>query len=291
MPSLNLLPEDLKSDGGENGRESAALVLASIFILLAGAVICLGMYFEKRSVLKELAAEKLEVEEVENKIESEINKSETLLVESRVKNIKGILLEHPYISQAVEMIQGKLIEGVYLESFELSKDGKGNAEDGGSLSLKINVVAKSYGVVIEQIAAWRNSFWIENVSIDKISIDSEGKINLSADLKVKRNLIFYREPEWDYGLAFLISKASRHLKIDNYSAVLKRTEEKNKNKIEINFSGVAYSEEALVMFKDNLAGDSSAENTLVSYDPSERDSFERINFKGSVMVTYDDGDL
>ncbi len=287
MPSLNLLPENFKPKGGEKREESTALTLVSIFILLAAVIICSGIYLEKRSALENLAAAKSEVKKTEDKIESEIGNSEVLSVESRAGNIKGILSEHPYISQAVEMVRNKLIEGVYLDSFELSQDNNKKNEDSGLLSLNIDIIAKSYGIVIEQIAVWRNSFWVEDVSVGKISIDPEGKINLSVNLKVRRDLIFYHNPEWDYGLAFLISKANRHLKINDYNAALKETKGINKNKIEINFSGVAYNKEALISFEDNLKNDSSAENVFVSYDLNKKDDFGRINFTGSATVDYD----
>lgn len=286
MPSLNLLPENFKPKGGEKREESTTLVLASVFILLAGVVICAGIYFKKQSVLEELSAAELEVEKVEEKIEEEINKSETLLVESRAESIKNILLEHPYFSQAVKMVQGRLIEGTYLDGFGLTQGVKNKNDEDSSLPLKISIVARSYGIVIEQIAVWRNSFWIEEVSIGKISIDSEGKINLSVDMKVKEDIIFYHEPHWDYGLAFLNSKTNRHLKVNSYDAILKKTRAGGEDKVEINFSGIAYNEKALIMFRDNLSDDSSAENVFVSYDLNKKDNFERINFRGSAMVDY-----
>ncbi len=286
MPSLNLLPENFKSKGGEKREESTALTLVSILILLAAVIICSGIYFKKQSALDDLAAAESEVKKIEDKIEGEIGKSEALLVESRARNIKGILSEHPHFSRAVETVRNKLIEGVYLDGFEISKGDNKKSEEDDLLSLKISVIAKSYGIVIEQIAAWRNSFWIEEVTIGKVSVDSEGKINLSADLGVKRDLISYHEPYWDYGLAALISKANRHLKIDSYDAA----EAKNKSKVEINFSGVAYNEEALVLFRDNFESDPLMENVFISYDLNKKDSFERINFTGSATVGYDSGD-
>ena len=288
MPLLNLLPENFKTRGSEKRRESAVLSLVSIFILLVSVFICLGIYFKKQSALKDLTASKLEVKKTEEKIENEINKSDVLLVESRARNIKGILSEHSYMSQAVKMVQDKLIEGVYLDGFELSLDNKKRGEEDDSLPLKIDIIAKSYGIIIEQIAVWRNSFWIEDVSVGKISVDPEGKINLSVNLEVKRDIVFYHEPEWNYGLAFLISKANRHLKINDYSAVVKETGRKNEKKIKINFGGIAYNKEALVSLENNFKNDSSAENVLISYDLSKKDDFERINFKGSAEITLID---
>ena len=288
MPLLNLMPENFKTGSNEKRKESAALSLVGIFILLVSVFICLGIYFKKQSALKDLATSKLEVKKTEEKIEDEINKSDVLLLESRAGNIKRILSEHPYISRAVKMVQDKLIEGVYLDSFELSLDNEKRDEEDNSLSLKVDIIARSYGIVIEQIAVWRNSFWIKDVSVGKISVDPEGKINLSVNLEVKRDIVFYHKPEWDYGLAFLTSKTNRHLKINDYSVVVEETGRKNKNEMEINFGGIAYNKEALVSLENNFKDDSLAKDILISYDLSKKDDFERINFRGAAKITLID---
>ena len=284
MPSINLLPENFKSERKQR-EESTALSLASIFLVFVTILICLGVYFKKEAVSGELNLLSMKTEEVEAKIEKEVERSETLLMESRARSVKKVLSQHPYLSQAVEMIQGRLVDGIYLNDFELSPEKN---EHDKTASLKVGVVARDYDAVIKQVSKWKSSFWIESVEISEISADKEGKITFSANFKVKKELVLYRKPYWNYGLALLDSKANRHLKINDYSAVLeKKTAGKNESKIKISFSGTAYNKEALVLFKDNLNNDSLIKDVFVSYDLGKKDNSGKIDFSGSAVMDYD----
>jgi len=284
MPSINLLPQNFKSERKQR-EESTALSLTSIFLIIITILICLGIYFKKETVSGELNLLSMKTEEVEAKIEKEVDKNETLLMESRARSVKKVLSQHPYLSQAVEMIQGKLVDGIYLDDLELSP---GKDEHDKTASLKIGVVARDYGAVIEQVSKWKSSFWIESVEISEISASKEGKITFSTNFKIKKELVLHHEPYWNYGLSLLDSKANRHLKINDYNAVLeKKTARKSESKIKISFSGTAYNKEALVLFKDNLNNDSLMKDVFVSYDLSEKDNFGRIEFNGSAVTDYD----
>jgi hypothetical protein len=220
-----------------------------------------------------------ESEKIDNDIEKAINGSELFLVRDRVKDIVSLIDDHRYFSKALKVVQGVVTDDVYLSENNFSLDGD------GSLVLEISGIAKNYQSAVNQIAVFKNSYWINKVNIGNISSDENGETNFSGELELKKNLVLYHEYYWDIGIVLLSSKVDRDLIINEYSAVLKKYGDEDI--VEIKFSGIAYDEEKLIALKDGLKQSGTfIKDVDVFYDLNKKETSGTIKFNGEIKLKF-----
>jgi Tfp pilus assembly protein PilN len=282
MSSINLLPKDFGSKGNKKKQKKITVVL-SVFLALILVVLYATVSIDKIIASKESDSLDSEMKKISDDIKKEVNDNELFLMGDKIKNIRGLLDSHNYFSKMFNVIQNVISEDVHLTKSELLFDEKEN------LTLRIDGVADSYLTAIDQIAIFKNSYWIDKVEIKNITTnnnaDSGEEINFSGNLIFKKDLVLFHEYYWDFGLALLSSKIDRHIEVNEYSAVLVNGKADNKSFVEIEFSGVAYNEEKLIEFKNNLKQENNFIKSIsISYGLDEKDNDRVINFKGNMEL-------
>jgi PKD repeat protein len=281
MSSINLLPKDFgfKKDPK---RQKKIVAACSIFLMVVSIISFIAVHVDKTVASKRSDFLDSKMEEINSDIEEEINSNELFLITNKVESIRELLDNHSYFSKVFNVVQNVISENVYLTESELTFSKEGN------LILEISGVANNYSAAVNQIATFKNSYWIEEAEINSITSDDSkagdsGEISFSGNLKFKEDLISFREYYWDFGLALLSSKVDRYIKIDKYSASLTDEESNGKNSIKVKFSGIAYDEERLILFKSNLEmAKIFVENVSISYDLNRRDDNKIIKFEGEM---------
>ena len=281
MSSINLLPKNFgfKKDPE---KQKKIVTACSIFLVVVSIISLVAVYVDKTVASKRSDFLDSKMEEINGNIEEEINNNELFLITSKVESIRELLDNHSYFSKVFNVVQNVISEDVYLTESDLTFNKEGD------LILEISGVANNYSVAVNQIAIFKNSYWIDEAEIDSItSSDSKAsessKINFNGNLKFKKDLISFREYYWDFGLALLSSKMDRYIKIDKYSASLIDEESDGENSIKVKFSGIAYDEGRLILFKNNLKEMIVfVENVSISYDLNRRDDNKIIEFEGEM---------
>ena len=285
MPLINLLPKNFRFEEDQK-KQKKVIIICSAFLALISVVSFVIIYADKAIALRESDSLDFRTEELSGKIKEEIGNNEVFLTTDKVTSIRELLDDHNYFSNAFNVMQNIISEDIYLTESGLSFNEDGN------LLLEINGVANNYLAAVNQIAIFKNSYWIDDAEIDSI-ISSDGEtgdsseINFSGNLKFKKGVTLFREYYWDFGLALISSKVDRYIEINEYTSFLTDEESKGKNFIKVKFSGIAYDEERLISFKDNLETEKNFVKSIsISYDLNEKDSNKIIEFKGEMEFYY-----
>ncbi|MCK4892279.1 MAG: hypothetical protein KAS78_06445, partial [Candidatus Pacebacteria bacterium] len=105
------------------------------------------------------------------------------------------------------------------------------------------------------------------------------------DVIFNKDIIAHSEDYWDLGLSLLSSRTDRFLKIENYSANLVESADEEYI-IEIEFSGIAYDKDKLVLLEDNLKEvEHFTVDASVSYNIDKEQESDFIEFKGSMRIS------
>ena len=151
-------------------------------------------------------------------------------------------------------------------------------------------MADNHLAAVNQIAIFKNSYWINDAEIDSIAINdstgsSDGEIKFEGNLKFKKDLVLFRERHWDFGLALLSSRVDRYIKIDEYSAKLINEKSNSKNLVKVEFSGIAYDEDKLILFENNLKQIKVfVKNVSISHGLDKEDNNKIIKFEGEMEL-------
>ena len=279
MSSINLLPDDIKARD-QIRNDDKTFVLASVFLILISLIIFGGVYFDKQIASKKLALVNYKIEKNDERITDEIKRHEIFAVNKKIENAESLLLNHPYFSQVLELLGDKITDNVFLEECGFSPDDYNESSSKGG-----GMTAKDYDSAIDQIASFKSSFLIKDVKINEISLGGGEGVALTGNLKIRKEAILYHEPYWNFGLALLSSKLNNDLKINEYSAVLRRSK---KDKIKIKFKGVACNKSSLDLFEGGLAETSFVDKVKIAYSENEEHSKtpQAVDFSGSLEIDY-----
>jgi len=284
MSSINLLPEDFKFKGRDS-KEKITVVMLSFFLIFVSAVSYVGVYIDKVYSLNNSVRLDSETEKIDAEIKKEINNSELISVKDKTENVKDLLGEHRYFSKALKLLQDTMADDVYLTKSDLSLDKKD-----GSLVLKFDAIAKNHLAAVDQIVAFKSSYWVEDANVGGFSSDKDGRIGFGGNLKLKKDLVLYHDDYWNFGLDLLSSKIGRYIKITKYFAKLeKKTGDDGENVIEIKFNAVAHNKEKIALFEDSLKQmEIFVRDVSIFYDMNEsKDTKEKtIGFRGEMKLNY-----
>ncbi len=278
MPSINLLPKSVvvKKDSARQKRD---IFLISFFMLFISVISYAVIYTSKVNAIKELDYIGLRLEKLDEDIKRGINRNKFPVEESKIEDVASLLDNHSYYSKLLEMLQDIISDKVYLSSCSFS------FSDEGELSFVFTGSAKNYIAAVNQIAIFKDSYWIDSVNIDAIAEGEIDEVTFNGNLGFKKDIILYHEYYWDFGIALLSSKADRNLRIEEYSAVLSKYD--SGDILEIKFSGIAYDEKKIILFENNLrqTGD-FIENVSVSYDLTKEERPGVVRFDGKMRLKF-----
>lgn len=278
MSSINLLPKSFSLEKNKK-RQKNVIIICSVFLVFVSIISCLIVYAHKTIASKESDSLDYIIGGINNNIEKEINGNGLFLAVDKIESIRGLLNDHRYFSKVFNIIQNIISEDVYLTESELLFDENEN------LILGISGIADNHLAAVNQIAIFKNSYWIDNVEIDNIAAESGHEVTFSGNLKLKKELVLFREYYWDFGLTLLSSKMDRYIKIDEYSARLMNKESNGEGSVKIEFSGIAYDEKKLVLFEDDLKQIKNfVKDVSISYDLDKKGDDKIIKFKGEMEL-------
>lgn len=279
MSSINLLPKKMRFK--ENKEKQRRIFFAfSVLLLIISVISYLGVYIEKTIASDKSEKLNLEMKKVSTDIEKEMENNKLLLTKNGIKDITKILNDHNYFSKAFSVIQNIVTDDICLEESNLSFNKDEN------LVMEVSGTADNYSAVVNQIAIFKNSYWIDNVEIESISYEEkDGDIVFSGNLKFKREVISFHENYWDSGLLLLSLKVDRYLSIDSYSAELKEMPDSNENFVQVSFSGIAYDAKKLIPLENDLKQmDAFIKSASVTYDLNKKNDNNTIDFSGEMKL-------
>ena len=278
MSSINLLPKKIRYEESEE-RQKRILFTFSVLLLIISVSSYLGVHIDKTIASDKSKKLSLEMKMVSADIEKEIENNELFLTKNQIKDIAEILGSHSYFSRAFGVIQNITVDGVYLKESNLSLNKDGN------LTMGIGGAADSYLTIINQIAVFKNSYWIDNVEINDISLEDESGVSFSGSLEFKGDVVLFHEDYWNFGLSLLSSKIDRYLEINEYSAELEKIADSGEKFVKVKFGGVMYDTEKPVLLENDLKQMSVfVKNVSISYDLNEKNDDNTVNFNGEMEL-------
>lgn len=278
MSSINLLPKHIKLRN-KLSEQRRGIFMVSFFLAAISIISYLGVYIDKSSASNKVNLLNSRLEALDKDIRTEIDNNKSSLMEEKIKDITLLLDEHHYYSKAFKLVQNAIIDNAYLINSDFSVDGE-------NLILSVGGNAENYLAAVDQIAVFKNSYWFDDVKFDNIADAGEGEVKFSAEMKLKKDLISYHRDYWDFGLALLSSKTNRYLKINEYSAVLKKVDNQG-DFIEVKFSGAAYDEKKLESLENDLKEmENFVKKASVSYDLNKKESSGAIKFNGEMELNF-----
>ena len=275
MSSINLLPENIRLKEDED-KEKKIVFVFSVFLLLMASGFCVGAYASKAVVKNKLDVLSLEIEKNSQNMEKEIDRNALFLAKNEVSDITKLLNDHRYFSQAFRVVQDIVADDVYLQESNLRFNKEGKAV------MEISGIANNHQAAVNQTAVFKNSYWIDQVVIDSIVLEQEGKVVFSGILEFKENIVLFQSDYWKYGLSLLSPETNRYLKVNEYSAILKESNQDGKDILKVDFSGIAYDEKKLILLESNLKQIDVAQNISIVYNLNKQNNNGIIDFRGSV---------
>jgi len=147
----------------------------SILVIALGAVGALLLW--KNDIEKKEVAAKTAYDEKYKELTSGKNK-EVVDLQNRIFLAEDLVEQSksPVAFNVLRAVEDSLVAGVYIDSY---------SQDKTAGSLKLSCVTDSYDSVARQVLSFKNSDVFSDVTVGKMDLSSEGKINFLLDLKVK----------------------------------------------------------------------------------------------------------
>jgi len=279
MSSINLLPKSFVNKKYLVNRKRDTFLI-SCGMLFISIVIYGSVFVSNLSTVGELSDVDLKLDELDVVIREELNENKSQLEEKETKDVIKLLENQRYYSKALSRMQNMINKDVYLTR------GGFSFVDEEILIFDFSGFAKDYMAAIEQVAVFKDSFWINEVNVYDFSSEKDEGVKFEGNVVFKKDIISFSEDYYDFGLDIISSRTNRFLKVENYSAELIEFTER-KYIVEIKFNGVAYDKEKLELFEESLKDASRfVTEALVEYDLAEKQESDFIKFKGKMKLSF-----
>jgi hypothetical protein len=248
MPSINLLPEDFTTEAYKHRERIAVYILASLFLLSSIASYFL-VDFQRDTVAKEVESLDGSINNTKVQIEGAMEKGNLLSSDYNRSDIEGLLNEHLYLSRGLEFLKTVIIKDVYCGGLDLT------AGEGGNVTMTFDINAKSVDAISNQVAVFKDSFWIQSLDFSGIEEGDSG-FTANIEISVRKEKFIFQEQYWNYGIDKLANSIDREIKVSSYSVKLRNLKDKNSGEVnptvEVTFEGSANSIESLNDFEKRL---------------------------------------
>ncbi|MCK4918803.1 MAG: hypothetical protein KAS01_00255 [Candidatus Pacebacteria bacterium] len=280
MSSINLLPKNLIDKNYLINRKRDAFLISFLMILVS-VVVYTTVFVANASSMKKLGEVDSRLGELDASIKKELDENKLPVEESKIKDGKFLLESHNYYSKALNVVQNIINNDIYLAH------GKFSFVDEKILTFSFNGFAENYMVAMEQVVVLKNSFWINEVNVYNFLLDEDEGVEFEGNVIFNKDVLSYKESYWNSGLDILSSRENSFLKIENYSANLIKSIDKE-YVIVVEFDGITYNKEKLVLLEDSLRkANRYVIDALVNYDSSEKQKSDFIKFSGSIKLSYE----
>ena len=187
MPSINLLPKNIKFEAELIKSEKSNIAFAISFLMILSSILFFaGLYISNYYVSEEIKVLNSQVKAADEEIEKEVSDNKFLIAEVKAKKNNLLLAKHTYFTKALDLIRNSLIADVYLNKLSIVA-----AED-GLVVFEFNGAAKNYQSIASQARIFKNLPSVESVNVVNISVDDKGYEEFEAVLKFKEKILFYK---------------------------------------------------------------------------------------------------
>lgn len=283
MSSINLLPEDFTTEAYKHRERTAVYVLGLLFLL--GAVSSYALVnFQRGVVAKEAEVLDGDIESIKGQIEGAMEKGNLLSSDYNRNDIEKLLDEHLYLSQGLEFFKTIIIKDVYCSGLDVVNG------EGGDVKMTFDINAKSVDAISDQVAVFKDSFWIQSLDFSGIE-ESDSGFSANIEISVKKEKFTFQEQYWGEGIERLAKAVDRDIKVSRYSVRLKKLKDEKsgeiKEMIEVSFAGEVNGSEKLKSFEEKLRQN---ENNLSSLTINQFKSSNKtpgaLEFNGVMILDY-----
>jgi hypothetical protein len=256
----------------------------AVFFLLFSSLAAAATEYNKRNEQKNLDVMNGELSTTDTKIKTEIGNSELLSSEYNKDDIQKLLDGHIYVSKGLEFMKGEIIKDVYLQEADFVTNEAGDF----TLSLKMN--ASNYSTAASQIVIFKDSYWAKDVNVDTLSSDKDGSASMQLLITLRKELFYFNQQYWDFGISVLTKDINRYIRIDNYSADLQSIKDdqtgEEKEYVVVKFDGVAYDKGELDAFEQKLNANTLNVDKLELNRADDSTNPGSIKFNGNMRLKY-----
>ncbi len=192
MSSINLLPENYigKTKSREESHKSYLYMVLSFLLIFISMTSTIGLYFYNRYYKEKVNSISMEMKDVDEQMRKATEGNELLAAENKAKNIKYLLSEHTYLTEVSDFFQKTMLNEVYFKTLDI-------AFEKNVLNVKFEASTEDYISSAIQVAIFKGSPLVNNVSVDSVSVNKEGGVSFSGALILKNDLIFKRTVQFE----------------------------------------------------------------------------------------------
>ncbi len=161
------------SDPVQSANKYGLISSISILAVALGAVGILLLW--KNDIEKKKVIAKASYDEKYKELTSSKNNA-IVDLQNRIFLAKNLVKQAPVAFDMLQVVEKSLVAGVYIDSY---------SQDKVASSLKLSCVTDSYDSVAKQVLSFNRVDAFTEVTVGKMDLSSEGKINFAIDIKVK----------------------------------------------------------------------------------------------------------
>jgi hypothetical protein len=251
MPSINLLPENFTIEAYKK-REKIAVYVLAVFFLFITALISVWIITRKQVEAKNSKVLDAEITQVKSEITRNVESSSLLASEYSKNDIDKLLKEHVYYSKGMDFLKGSIIKDAYVTDIKFSPD------DSNGYNVKVDLAAKDFDVMANQLSVFQDSFWITSFAPGEIKLDKDLGVIVEVKMAIRKDLFIFHDQYWDFGVNFLAANCNRYIEIDSYSVTLKKDNDKitgeETSSVVVNFDGKSFDPSKIDEFEKKISG-------------------------------------
>jgi hypothetical protein len=175
MVNINLATGQQHTETREESSYKKRLNLALLVIVLIGGVYA-GIFFYGRSLDNKIALADNQSAAAIATLDSG-GKSAVFDYQNRLSAAKSLANQKSQSLEVLRKMEGLVLPGVYLQSFEFVGDGSG--------SVKLSAIADNYDLVAKQIMNFKSSDYFSSAVNERSGIAEGGKVSFDITLIIK----------------------------------------------------------------------------------------------------------
>ncbi|MEA1937171.1 MAG: hypothetical protein U9N04_03610 [Patescibacteria group bacterium] len=185
MPSINLLPKNIKFETELIKSEKSNVAFAvSLLIILLAILFFGGLSVSNHYALEKIDALNLQIKTADEEIEKEVFDNKFLIAEVKAKKNNLLLAKRVYFTKALNLIRNSLTKSVYLNNLSVATEEE-------FVIFELNGIAKNYQSIASQVYIFKNLPSVRSVNITNVSVDDKGYKEFEMILKFKEEILFY----------------------------------------------------------------------------------------------------
>lgn len=180
---LTFIPKKSLTPNLYQKRGTSPLIIISIFLAIASALIAAGFYFYKNKINKETEGLRESVNRAQLTVdEVTINNLENMT--EKIKNAKEIVDSHKSLIPLFNLLESTTLKSIRFSNFSYSESGE-------NISVKMDGEANSYSSLANQSDSYTKNNDIKNFVFSNLTLTDKGNIKFSIDIQINPSLVLY----------------------------------------------------------------------------------------------------